>query len=403
MKTFKKNFFIVVVCSFGIFLQSCWKDKTVKDKGLEDIYVRISPTYGVPLVSLRIRGGDVVGRINKYSATNAFFVEYYNDVSHVDLCVLAYDKTNIPVVISPTATSLDTTVSYPLDFFGDLRKTAGWTPLEAYAMMYVDNSYTSNFNFTLKDVTYDNASTNNLRMLLSVPPSKTGYVNAATTSGVFKRTLAIDRLPFNVPAIVDVVFNGERARVNFEVSSSVPPGNNGKLNLNPIIKLPMHITVENFVRRDTVAMSFESIMKYVDKKSISIEAITLYIKAINALPLDADVQIYFADTNYRVLDSIRVKDIFVAAGIANPSTYLIQTPITSEEAVSMEKEKLKRIQNTRFMIIRELFTSKDKSGTVKDVKLFKSNYMDVILSAKVEANINGKIKDITDEINNYDE
>jgi len=115
------------------------------------------------------------------------------------------------------------------------------------------------------------------------------------------------------------------------------------------------------------------------------------------MPLDDSVQVYFEDKNYNILDSIRETDIFVKAGLTDFSTYLVHTPTVTEEEISMSQEKFKKIRDTKFLIIRERFTSNGK-----DAKLFKSNYMNVIMSVKVDAKVNGTISEINDEIKNYE-
>jgi len=388
MKAFNNFFSIVILCVFGVLLQSCLKDKTLKNKKFEDIRVNISPSYGVPLVNLKITGEDVVRRINRDSATRSFFVEY--DKNDYDLCIIVYDKTIIPVMFPPDFTVFDTFIEYPLDFFGDLRKD-GWIPMTAQAMLYVDNSYTTSFNLNLKKLDYNDLYGISKSVVTAGSVPKTGIVEAATTSGAFKRTLTIDKLVADDP--FDLVFKGRDAILSFELTSANPPGDKGRLNLNPILKIPAHLIMDNFVRRDTVSVSLNEILKH---DAVSIDTITFYLKMINAQPLDAKVQVYFVDANYHVLDSLREKEFFVEAGITNPSTYLVQTPtitIKEEEAISMTKEKLQKVQNTRFLIIKETFTSNGK-----DAKLFKSNYIDVILSAKVDAKIKGYVSEIRKDI-----
>ena len=397
MRPIKFFFSMVVIFAVGVLSQSCWKDKTLKDNGL-NVRLNISPTYGIPLMDLTIKGEDVVKRINKDSSTKNFYIEY-NAKDH-DLCVIVYDKTNIPIVLSPNSTSIDTVVSYPLNFFVDLRKNEGWTPMVAYAMLYADNYYATDFDFSLKKLDYENQDGIKESAVAAgtLPISRRVY---AAVNGNPTTTLAIDTLIIHKP--YNIVFNGERAFVDFSLTPVNPPGDDGKLNLNPRIKVPAHIIADNFVRRDTVAASMEGTSKYADDPTVTVEKITMFVKAINSLPLDANVQIYFVDKDYRIIDSIRKEDIFVKAGIVNPSTYLIQTPIVTEEKIDMPNEKFKRLENTRYLIIRERFTSwEEASKMYKDVKLFKSNYMNVLLSVKLDTKIDGTTSEIKESISNYD-
>jgi len=399
MKPLNKFFSIVVLCVAAILLQSCWKDKTLRDKG-PDVRLNISPTYGIPLMDLTIKGEDVVKRINRDSATKNFYIEYNKD--DYDLCVIIYDKTNIPISIPPNFTSLDTVVKFSLNFFVDLRKNEGWTPMLAYVMLYTDNSYTTTgFDLTLKKWEYENQDGIMKSAVAAGILPKTSRIMAAVASGVSRRTLTIDTLPIYDPT--NIIFKGEMSALGFSVKADNPPGNNGKINLNPRIEVPAHVKVDSFIRRDTVAASLKGTAKYADDPTIHIEKVTMFVKAINSLPLDANVQIYFADVNYRILDSIRDYDIFVKAGIVDASTYLIKTPIITDEEIDMSNEKFKRLENTRYLIIRERFTSREAvSKEIKDVKLFKSNYMNVLLSVKLDTKIDGTISEINESISNYD-
>ena len=393
MKAFSNYFFIAILCASGFFLQSCWKDKSIKDKDFGDIHLDMSPTYGIPLVNLKIKGEDVVTRINRDSSSNSFYIEY--DRRDYDLCVIVYDKVNIPMVVPPTLNVFDTTLKFPLNFFKDLRMD-GWSPMRAYFMLYVDNNYTTNFDSRLVQLDYED---------------KNGVINPVFASGVTLpingntvtaggRTLAFDTLRINRQEADDIIFNGKETTVGFGVTASTPPGSGGDLNLNPWIKVPAHLTAPGIVRWDSTELDFGKVVDYVvDGKTVTAESVTLYLKMVNALPLDARVQVYFANANYTILDSIYHEDIFVDPGLTS-TNYLVHTPVVTEKAISMTKEKLMKLKTTKHLIIRELYTSKDKNGTVHDVKLFKSNFMDVILSIKVDAKVDGTIKEIEDEFNN---
>lgn len=394
MRPFRNLFFVALFCAAGISLQSCWKDKTLRDRGAE-VRLDVSPTYGVPIMNLKIKGEYVVQRINKDSASKYFYIEY--DTRDHDLCVIVYDKSHIVVQLPP----FDTVVNYPLNFFVDLRKNEGWRPMEAYAMLYADNYYPTDFDFILQRLDYVNkaGATNSVVASPSLPRTRIVY---AAVSGKPTRSLATDTFLVNNP--FDIVFNGEKAFIDFRVTSLNPPGTNGKMDLNPIIKVPAHVVVDSFIRRDTVQASLGEIAKYTDDPTITLEAITLYLRLVNALPLDASLQIYFADANYTILDSLQSKDIYVKAGKSDPATYLVPPPnaaITDAE-VGMSKEKFNKVQTTKYLIIREKFTSYDENSKIcKDVKLFKSNYMDVILSVKVDTKINGTYSEIKGSVSNY--
>ena len=403
MKPLSSFFLVAVFCTAGVLFLSCWKDKTIKDKGFEDIHLNMSPTYGVPVMDLTIKGDDVARRINRDSATNSFYVAYQG--IH-DLCVITYDKTNIRVSLpSPPRVDSNMVVDYQLDFFSDLRKQDGWEPLEAYIMLYVDNYCTRDLKCRMDALDYENNSGSKQSAIASGLLPKEGDIGAAAVTGTPKRTLpaTIDRLRVSDPN--DIVFHGKEAMLTFNIrtADNNPFPADGRLNLNPRIEVPVHIKLKNFTRRDTVAASLDEIVKYADGKALSAKKVTMYLKIINALPFDADLQIYFADENHNLLDSIDMKTIFVERGIADAATFLVKETKTTNKEISMTTEQLKRLKGTKYLIVKEVFTSWDSSlSDFKAVKLFKSNYMNVILSVKVDAIMDGTISDIKEEMSNYD-
>ncbi len=375
---------IIIISIIGIILQACWKDKTLRDKDFDDIEINISPSYGIPLANLTILGKDLVNQINKDSSSNSFFVEY--DKSNNDLCVIVYDKTNIPILLPPSFISFDSTVKFPLNFFVDLRVN-GWTPKEAFVVLYADNSYTTNLKLNIEKLDYENTS-GVIKPVSTDDLSNTNTILAATQSQTPKRSLVKDKININDPA--DLIFNGTDIYFQFDVLPEEPLNNNEPLNLNPVLKVPAHFQMDNLERRDTTGINLSDIAQFFNDSTISLQNITFYLKALNALPLNVKMQIYFADINYQITDSIQTNDILIKSGIPDGS-YFVKSPTTTTQEINMAKEKFKKIQDSKYLIVKESFTSYNSS----DVKLFKSNSIGIILSAKIDTQLQGTISEIS--------
>ena len=385
MKTFNKYLPIVIVCMLGFLFQACWKDKTIKDNGIDPL-INLSPSYGIPLLNLTISGKDIVSRINKDSSSNSFYIKY--DERENDLCVIVYDKTNLPVVLPSIFTSFDSTLTFPLNFFSDLRR-GGWMPKKALVDFYVENSYTTTFNLSIEDLSYERRdgwfpiTTDNL--------SNVNPVQAANTAGTPVRTLVKGDITVIEPT--RIVFDGISSSIKFKVNNS-PLSGSGRLNFNPEVKVPAHIVMDDYIRTDTTTLSLSEVARIIDSETISADELALYLLVENALPLDVKLQIYFADENYRIIDSIKTSDIFVKSGTPDPSSYLIKTVEITKENISMTKEKFKKIKDTKYLLIKETLSSYKSPSGADDIKLFKSNSIKIALSVRSDLVINGRISDI---------
>ncbi|MDR1182523.1 MAG: hypothetical protein LBL13_11150 [Bacteroidales bacterium] len=387
MKLFNNCLFIAIIIAMGVLSQACWKDKTLKDKGFDDMHINISPSYGIPLANVDIQGKDLVTQINKDSAKKNYFIEY--DASDYDLCVITYDKTNIPVTLPTTLNSFDTIVSYPLSFFSDLRRD-GWRPKEAFFFLYVDNSYNVDFRLNIRQLDYDNM--NGHRQPIVREDLRNVNLVQASTNSSFKRSLVINEFTLTNPS--DIIFRGTQVDFDFGFStleSHLYPNYGGSLNLNPIIKVPAYFTLNNFIRRDTTSVNLTEVADiFNDTSALSLQNITFYLSITNGLPLVAKLQVYFADANYRIIDSLQMSEIELKSGIPDAS-FLVKTPGITTAEISMSKDRFKRIKDSKYLIFKEYLSSYNSD----DVKLFKSSFMKILLSCKLDTQLDGKISDIS--------
>ena len=385
----KRLLFIFSFCVTLIVMQSCWKDKSLRDKDFGDLQIDISPSFGVPLVNLHLTGGDIVRQLNKSDSTNIFHIEY--DPSQRDLCILVYDKMNQRISLPPVL-PYDTTIVFPISYFSDLRIN-GLTVKEAFLNMNIDNGYTEDITFNVSRLDYEDKNSI-LKPITSSNLSNTNILKAAPTDGksahtqLFKSFLAI-----NNP--LDIIFTGTSLHLGFNLSYELLQ-NNSHLRLNPIIRIPAYFAIENMVRYDTVATNLKDVGAiFSDTAAASLTNATVYLTILNGLPMEAELQVYFADENYRIIDSLQIKEMLIRSAEIEPTTFLLRNSTSAPFEISMSKSKFKKIENTKYIIFKERF----KSNNGRDVKIFKSNTFGVRLSIKADTKINSSIQDINDITN----
>lgn len=132
-----------------------------------------------------------------------------------------------------------------------------------------------------------------------------------------------------------------------------PNGNTGmnfmtdssKIDIDVEVKLPLHGTAENFVLRDTVDFNYNHLQ--------NVQSMTLRTLLKNGFPFDANWQIYFADYNYQVLDSlVTTGNLFMPSAIVNLNNGKVKEPSTAMHDNTLDRNRIVKIMNAKYMIIK---------------------------------------------------
>ncbi|MCK9203236.1 MAG: hypothetical protein M0P58_02230 [Bacteroidales bacterium] len=166
--------------------------------------------------------------------------------------------------------------------------------------------------------------------------------------------------PANNPAFKNFVYDTSRFSVDFDVV------------------LPLFGAISGFYVEDTVDFDFDipNQASMVDFK----------VRTENHFPLNAEIQIYFADKDYNILDSLFSSSnhqILVAAPVGPAPDYrVIENPPIKSYTFSPDpfyKEDLERLKQTRFLMIQ----AKLSTYAQDLVKIYADYKLDVKLAAKI--------------------
>ncbi len=144
------------------------------------------------------------------------------------------------------------------------------------------------------------------------------------------------------------------------------------------VVLPLFGKIKGFYLEDTVAFDFD----IPDQVSM----LDFKVRTENQFPLDAEIQIYFADKNYVILDSLFTGNdhhILHAAPVGPPPDYRVITnppiqPFTFSPAPFYD-EDLERLKQARFLFIQVGLSSYNQGL----VKIYADYKLDVKLAAKL--------------------
>ncbi len=246
----------------------------------------------------------------------------------------------------------------------------------------VDNSY--GLPIEIKIDKFQAQNGNNVVNITDFPPQNPFNLLYPTVIGQSATT----NIPSTTSNDLANAINISPKKIIYKVTGKANPANNpliqnfvidtSKFNVSINVELPLEGKVGGFVLQDTLEMELDKIK---DVKELSFR-----INTTNAFPLGANVQVYFTDNLFHVLDSMITNGAdVIQAGIVNPTTQLVVTPSSKLTEVSISNERLRKIENTKKLIIKARLTSYGYPAQV--IKITNNDYIDVKLGMKAKVNI----------------
>ena len=142
-----------------------------------------------------------------------------------------------------------------------------------------------------------------------------------------------------------------------------------KLKVTMTAEVPLYGQASGITMIDTLSVDLGSI------NQSSVFTAALKIKTVNEMPLDANIQLFLADKNYIILDSLFTgNQTSIIKGSSVTGAGELQTAGTADQKLDLSSDKINKLFSSSYLIIRcRLNTSKDKDGVSLNVK-FKSSY-----------------------------
>lgn len=183
---------------------------------------------------------------------------------------------------------------------------------------------------------------------------------------------ALNSQPDEVSASGKVKINPAGKTSNFALDTS-------RLNVRIELEVPLYGRMKNYTFIDTLDQDLEDIFD-------AVESVTLRSIITNQLPVDGLIQMYFADENYLILDSISVDkgtQILIAAPVDANGNVTNKTKQVSDFVLSTDK--IERIKTTKHLIIKSTLNTAD-NGSVA-ARLYEDYTLDIKLGIIAKVNL----------------
>ncbi len=173
--------------------------------------------------------------------------------------------------------------------------------------------------------------------------------------------------------------DGSEGSVNFVTDSS-------DLKVGFEVVLPIWINAEGFSLEDTLDFDLE---KEIGEDADIINYLRLTLDAKNGIPLRVNLQVYFADGNYQVIDSLfHDDDLFLAGALLDGNDKVLQS-VENAKAIEFTHERVEAIKPTKYLMVRASVNTKDASAG-KYVKFYSYYTIDFKLKLKANVTINSR-------------
>lgn len=142
---------------------------------------------------------------------------------------------------------------------------------------------------------------------------------------------------------------------------------NARYDVSAHLEFPLDITVEQFRYRDTFPFSSLSGIDSTldDNRWDYVKSMLLRYEFINGIPLDLAVQVFFTDSNYKVLDSLFESRTILRGAQLDPRTALVRDVTRSGvQYITFDRERGSHLAKTRFLRVEAAATTTQSQRAV---------------------------------------
>jgi hypothetical protein len=134
------------------------------------------------------------------------------------------------------------------------------------------------------------------------------------------------------------------------------------------LELNLFASVGEFMVEDTVSIDIDE-----GNDIEEVDYVTIRFNFTNAFPVDVTAQIYFADENYIVLDSLMKSggNILPGAPVSGPPDYDVTAPISKITDFTLDRKGIENLFNSKYLFIRTAISTTEEQL----VKFYPENYI----------------------------
>ncbi len=159
---------------------------------------------------------------------------------------------------------------------------------------------------------------------------------------------------------------------------NLPAGSVNKLRVE--VNVPLELSLSNVLLTDTMDFDLD-----VNTDSTKINSLSINFAALNGFPLGMNTQIYFADENYIIIDSLFI-DGRLDLIPATVSNGVVDQSVNTSKTINISADRMDKVLEAKYLIPHILFRTTDVENDV-EVKLYSDYEFGLNLSALIDLEI----------------
>ena len=144
------------------------------------------------------------------------------------------------------------------------------------------------------------------------------------------------------------------------------------------VELPMEFSAQSLLLTDTIQYAAD--LEYRDLEALSA---TMFVLVTSFFPLEMDLQTYFLDQDFNLLDSLFLSQQIIDPAEIDPNG-VVSEPLTTEFVVEVGPERFDRIKNGAFAVPRFVLSTQD----LKTSKLLSSYSANLKINGEIFFDVN---------------
>ncbi|HUW04968.1 MAG TPA: hypothetical protein VMW01_01795, partial [Williamwhitmania sp.] len=151
-----------------------------------------------------------------------------------------------------------------------------------------------------------------------------------------------------------------------------------RFNIDVEFGLPLYGSVANFAVQDTFDFKVDNIDQ--------VQQLLLRSDIINEFPMDANIQIYFTDGSFNVLDSLVTDNtVIVPAGDVNFTTGVATKATEKISNFTYDRARIDKIVGSEKLLVKAVMSTSGSVG--QNVKIYSNYRLQVKLAAQAQLNV----------------
>jgi hypothetical protein len=132
--------------------------------------------------------------------------------------------------------------------------------------------------------------------------------------------------------------------------------------------IPLRFSLSQISIRDTASMDLSKLSKIEN----SVDLIKLQTKVSNQFPIELNVQAYFTDANFKIIDSLFTGPMFIKPAVSP------EVPFESQFLVDKNNQQIRLLKSCKNMITKASFNTSGSSARVVDFDANQSLKLDIV-------------------------